>query len=329
MPAPRDTRDTPRAGTGAGSRPASGPDTGRDEPRGDELRGDELRGDELRGDELRGDELRGDCGSCFGLCCVALPFTASADFAVDKPAGEPCANLDAEFRCGIHTRLRDRGFQGCTVYDCFGAGQKVSQVTFGGRDWRSAPGTAREMFAVFPVVRQLHELLWYLTEALALKPARALHGELRALRDETERMTLLSPAELSGLDVARHRQAVGDLLLRVSERVRAGVPGGTGKRKNRRGADLMGARLKDADLRGAHLRGAYLIGADLTGADLRQADLLGADLRGARLAGADLTGAFFLTQPQVDAALGDARTKLSAALTRPAHWSGAQDGTGA
>ncbi|MGY4928813.1 pentapeptide repeat-containing protein, partial [Streptomyces sp. 900105755] len=25
--------------------------------------------------------LRGDCARCFGLCCVALPFAASADFA--------------------------------------------------------------------------------------------------------------------------------------------------------------------------------------------------------------------------------------------------------
>ncbi|MFV0127130.1 pentapeptide repeat-containing protein [Streptomyces sp. HMX112] len=264
------------------------------------------------------DDLRGDCADCFGLCCVALPFAASADFAADKPAGKPCGNLRADFRCGIHTRLRDEGFPGCTVYDCFGAGQKVSQITFGGRDWRQAPGTASRMFAVFPVVRQLHELLWYLTEALAMKPAGTLHGEIRALLDETERLTLLPAGDLAGLDVTAHRGAVGDLLLRASELVRAGVPG---RKKNRRGADLMGARLKGADLRGANLRGACLIAADLTGADLRRADLVGADFRDARLAGADLTGALFLTQPQVNAARGDARTKLPGSLSRPAHWS--------
>ncbi|MDN3297893.1 pentapeptide repeat-containing protein [Streptomyces ficellus] len=269
------------------------------------------------------DTLRGDCANCFGLCCVALPFSASADFPVDKPAGTACRNLRADFRCGVHTRLRDEGFTGCTVYDCFGAGQKVSQVTFGGRDWRQAPRTARPMFAVFPVVRQLHELLWYLTEALTLKAARCdrfLHGELRAAHEETERLTLLAADELAGLDVGAHRQVVGGLLLRTSELVRAGVPGALGKKKNRRGADLMGARLRNADLHGANLRGAYLIAADLTGADLREADLLGADLRDARLAGADLTGALFLTQPQLTAAKGDARTVLPAKLTRPAHW---------
>ncbi|WP_442277551.1 hypothetical protein [Terrabacter sp. 2YAF2] len=28
--------------------------------------------------------LEADCAQCFGLCCVALPFTRSADFPVDK-----------------------------------------------------------------------------------------------------------------------------------------------------------------------------------------------------------------------------------------------------
>ncbi|MCS0635412.1 pentapeptide repeat-containing protein [Streptomyces sp. LP05-1] len=261
--------------------------------------------------------LRGDCADCFGLCCAALPFARSAEFAADKPAGRACGNLRTDFRCGIHSRLRESGWTGCTVYDCFGAGQKVSQVTFGGRDWRAHPETAPLMFAVFPVMRQLHELLVHLTEVLALKPARSLHGEARRLRDETERLTALAPGELARLDVGPHRGEVGALLLRAGELARAGTPG---RKKNRRGADLMGARLKGADLHGAGLRGAYLIAADLRGADLRRADLLGADLRDARLGGADLTGALFVTQPQLNAARGDARTRLPEGLARPAHW---------
>ncbi|MFR0355478.1 pentapeptide repeat-containing protein [Streptomyces sediminimaris] len=265
----------------------------------------------------RGD-LRGDCARCFGLCCVALPFAASADFAIDKRAGQACPNLREDHRCGIHTRLRDEGFSGCTVYDCFGAGQKVSQVTFGGQDWRAGPAErARRMFEVFPVVRQLHELLWYLNEALTLPAARPLGDELRRVLTATEELTRRTPEQLAALDVAAHRQEVGHLLLKVSESVRAGT-GGRGK--DRRGADLMGARLRGAGLRGAHLRGACLIAADLTRADLRGADLLGADLRDADLTDADLTGAFFLTQPQVDAARGSAGTRLPASVTRPAHW---------
>ncbi|WP_028931500.1 pentapeptide repeat-containing protein [Pseudonocardia asaccharolytica] len=271
---------------------------------------------EARAAEAGSGELRADCANCFGLCCVALPFAASADFAIDKDAGRPCPNLRADFRCGIHSRLRQEGFPGCTVYDCFGAGQKVSQLTFGGRDWRRAPHTARQMFAVFPLVRQLHELLWYLAEALTLPQARPLHDELRETFDEIEHLTRRDARDLADLDVAAHRERVNVLLLGTSELARATIDG----RKDRRRADLVGADLRGADLRGADLRGALLIAAVLTGADLRSADLIGADLRDTDLRGADLTGSIFLIQAQLDAARGDATTRLPAALARPAHW---------
>jgi uncharacterized protein YjbI with pentapeptide repeats len=261
--------------------------------------------------------LRADCESCFALCCVVPAFSASVDFAIDKKAGQACPNLRQDFRCGIHTRLRQQGFRGCTVYDCFGAGQKVSQVTFGGQDWRRSPQTAEQMFEVFPIMRDLHELLWYLTEALTLQPARSLHGELGLALEEIERLTHNSPDALAKLDVAALRRDVNVLLLRASELVRAEV---RHKKKDRRGADLIGAKLKGADLRGANLRGAYLIGADLRGADLRMADLTGADLRDADLRGADLTDSIFLIQSQLDAAKGDVHTKVPPSLTHPGHW---------
>ncbi|MEV6551701.1 pentapeptide repeat-containing protein [Streptomyces sp. NPDC051597] len=260
--------------------------------------------------------LRADCANCFGLCCVALAFSRSTDFAVDKAAGDPCANLQQDFRCGIHDRLRPQGFQGCTVYDCFGAGQKISQVTFVGRNWRESPDGSRRMFAALPVMRQLHELLWYLAEAGSRPAARPVHRRAAAERERIERLTLSDVDTLLELDVAELRAGVNTLLLRTSELVRAEVRG----RKDRRGADLFGARLRGADLRGADLRGAYLIAADLSGADLRLADVIGADFRDADLAGADLTDCLFLTQTQVNAARGDDATVLPAGLDRPSHW---------
>ena len=265
------------------------------------------------------DVLRADCGRCFGLCCVAPAFSASADFAIDKPAGRPCPHLQPDFRCGIHTDLRGQGFRGCAVYDCFGAGQQVSQVTFGGRDWRRDPRAATQMYEVFLVMRQLHELLWYLATALALRPARVVHPELRLSFTATQAMTH-SPADvLLGLDTGRHRAQVNAVLARASELARAQLPG---QKLDYHGADLIGARLADADLRGANLRGARLIGAGLRHADLTLADLTGADLRGADLRGADLTNCLFLTQAQLDAAEGDTGTMLPPSLTRPAHWPG-------
>jgi hypothetical protein len=253
-------------------------------------------------------ELRADCSRCFGLCCVAPAFARSADFAVDKPAGRPCVNLLADSRCGIHDELRERGFPGCTVYDCFGAGQRVAAEF--GRDWRAAPETAARMFAAFECVRDLHELLWYLTDALARPAAAPVHDELRGALAGTER---LAGGEPSRARVNAQRAAVDEWLTKASELVR-------GDGRALRGADLMGHDLAGADLRGANLRGAYLIGATLSGADLRDADVIGADLRGADLAGADLSTTLYLTRFQVAAARGDGRTALPESLERPPHW---------
>lgn len=269
------------------------------------------------GDGGLGLELRADCERCFGLCCVAPAFAASADFAIDKPAGQPCPHLQASFSCGIHDRLRPAGFQGCAVFECYGAGQHVAQVTFGGRDWRQAPETAKQMFAAFGVMRQLHELLWHLTAALAMPRAEPLHGELAVALAATQRLTALNGDELAMLDVAAHRHGVNALLQRAGALVRAGL----GYRAvDRNGADLIGADLHAADLRGANLRGARLIGANLRGADLSAADVTGADFRAADVSGAALSESLFLTQSQLDAANGDRATTVPASHARPAHW---------
>jgi uncharacterized protein YjbI with pentapeptide repeats len=244
-------------------------------------------------------ELVADCARCAGLCCVAPAFAKSADFAIDKPAGRPCPNLGGDFRCGIHQNLDKRGFHGCVVFDCFGAGQRLTQETFGGRDWRSAPELAGPMFASLPIMRQLHELMWLLTEALQLDEAARVHPELRDALAETDRLAGGDAAELKGLDLEAYRGKVNPLLQRASELARAKA----GPSKDHRGANLIGRRMRGADLRGASLRGALLIGADLRGADLRRADFTGADLRGADLRGADLSGALFLTGAQLRSAV--------------------------
>jgi pentapeptide repeat protein len=272
-------------------------------------------------------DLRADCARCAGLCCVAPAFTRSADFALDKPAGRPCPNLQPDCRCGIHDSLRDRGFPGCTVFDCFGAGQHVVQGTFAGRDWRADPAIAEAMFAAFGVLRQLHELLWQLTGARGLAAGSPLDGDLEAALSRTRTQAGLDPGALGELDVAAARRETGALLEQVADLARQRLldrPPGS-RTPDHRGADLMGADLTRTDLRGAVLRGAYLIGADLRGADLLAADLLGADLRAADVRGTDLAGALFLTQPQLEAARGDGGTTLPAWAVRPAHWPSGRD----
>jgi uncharacterized protein YjbI with pentapeptide repeats len=245
---------------------------------------------------------------------VVPAFAKSADFAIDKQPGVPCPNLRTDNRCEIHATLRRQGFRGCAVYDCFGAGQHVSQVTFGGHGWRQDPAIATDLFGVFPVVRRLHEVLWLLSEA---RPLAGDPDQIDQCTAEITALTMRPARELLRLDPAIPCGQANELLNAISAHARAMRRADP---PDRRGANLIGADLRRKDLRAANLRGAVLIGADLTAADLRDADLTGADLRAAKLTGADLTGALFVTQAQLEAATGDATTRVPAGRIRPHHW---------
>ncbi len=259
--------------------------------------------------------LTADCTRCAGLCCVALSFARSVDFPVDKAAGEPCTHLQTDFRCGIHDRLRPEGYRGCTVYDCFGAGQQVTRA-FGDVDWRAGPVPAAGMFAVFHVVRALHELLWLLESAGSVPECAPLGPALAEARAATLALTTLETAALATYDVGAHRAKVNLVLREASALARAGRGGA-----DLAGADLVGRDLRGTELGGASLRGGLLAGADLSGVDLSRTDLTGADLRDTDLSGADLSESLFVSQAQVDAARGSASTRLPAGLRAPAHWS--------
>jgi uncharacterized protein YjbI with pentapeptide repeats len=253
--------------------------------------------------------LEPDCARCVGLCCVALPFRISHGFAFDKDAGEPCRHLDGTFRCSIHASLPEAGMVGCTTYECFGAGQHVTQVVYGGASWRDDPEGGAEMFEVFAVVQRLHEMLTLLDLAAVLAPG----PDVDRLRERVARHTQGSPAEILDIELDRLAAVVGEALREVSRSVRGPGPSYVGH-------DLMGRDLRDTDLIAADLRGALLIAADLRAARLDRTDLLGADLRDTDLSGADLSTALFVTQPQLNAARGDATTVLPPGLRRPGRW---------
>lgn len=262
---------------------------------------------------MRVTTLEPDCARCVGLCCVALPFRVSHGFAFAKDAGEPCRHLDGSYRCGIHATLRESGMGGCTSYECFGAGQHVSQVVYAGATWRDDAEGGAEMFEVFAVVQRLHEMLVLLDRAAALAPG----PELARLRERVAARTLGRPDDILDTDLDELAVLVGEALRGVSRAVRGDGPSYAGH-------DLAGQDLRTTDLTGADLRGALLIAADLREVVLDRTDLLGADLRDADLAGADLSTALFATQPQLNAARGSATTRLPEELRRPGHWSTAR-----
>ncbi|CAJ0557454.1 unnamed protein product, partial [Mesorhabditis spiculigera] len=129
----------------------------------------------------------------------------------------PCENLQQDFRCGIHTGLRKKGFTGCTVYDCFGAGQKVSQQTYDGISWRDAPGDrvrhVRNVPCRTPVARTA-----LVSRRSPLAEANPLDtkGTRRCTR-RTESLTNGTPSQIQAVDVSAHRATVNTLLLQTSD----------------------------------------------------------------------------------------------------------------
>ncbi|KOP80332.1 hypothetical protein AMS59_02760 [Lysinibacillus sp. FJAT-14745] len=270
------------------------------------------------------ESLQADCQSCFGLCCTALNIAASSDFAINKAAGTPCPNLQSDFSCQIHSTLRDQGFKGCTVFDCLGAGQKVSQTTFHGQDWRQSPEISEKMFRVFPIMEQLYEMIAYVAEALSYKVDSSLFNKLHIQLEQLQRATELEADALLAIDIPNFRLPVNGLLLETSEQIRQSliekINGKNSRKYDYRGVDWMGKNLKGKDLRATDLRGSYLIAANLQNADLRNVDFIGADLRDTNLRGADLSSSMFLTQMQINSAQGNLQTKLPSHLKRPSHW---------
>jgi len=233
--------------------------------------------------------LRADCARCSGLCCAALPYARGREFPVDKAAGVACPHLLNDFRCGIHDGLLEGGWVGCVTFDCFGAGQQVTAATYGGTTWRDRPDLAREIFGVFEVMRGLHELRFLLADPACRGSSYA--AEAVALDHEVARLAGSTPEVVLSADLGELRGRAGKLFGLVA-----------------------------AETGGPSHRGALLMAADLRSADLEGADLLGADLRDADVRGADLSRTLFLTQPQVNAARGDAATRLPARLDRPTPW---------
>lgn len=261
--------------------------------------------------------LKIDCEKCFGLCCVSLYFSKSDGFPHNKDAGKPCINLKSDFKCSVHNNLYTNGLKGCIGYDCFGAGQKISQITFNGEDWKDNSDHSKKMFESFYVMRQLHEMLWYLNEAFNLQNDTNLKEEIKELIDSTTNLTLLDSDSLLQIDIDNNRDKVNVFLRKTSDmiRINSSKSNNTPKSKSYFGKDL-----RNLDLRGADLRGAFLIAANLKGMNLIGADFIGADLRDADFSGADLSRSIFLTQSQINSAKGDKNTKLPINITKPRHW---------
>jgi hypothetical protein len=132
--------------------------------------------------------FRADCSSCCGLCCVVPDQLAMQGFRVDKPAETPCAHLNERNRCSIHAARASHGYPACQGFDCFGAGQWITQHLFAGAAWTQSTGLAARMFSAY---RQWAPRF----EAAALIEAALPHVRIETRRSLEAKMTELTTAE--------------------------------------------------------------------------------------------------------------------------------------
>lgn len=174
----------------------------------------------------RSRQLRSDCARCCGLCCVGPAFDAGQGFGFDKPSHTPCANLRADFRCAIYGDRLERGFPACEAFDCFGAGQRVTQNLFGGASWRSSPELAARMFDAYSRYRALHELMLILEVAIEnpVNPcARVSSRDAVRLRELRRFIDELCESGAAMADTLPIHQLRKDVLTRVRGALSAGL----------------------------------------------------------------------------------------------------------
>ncbi|MDD2371241.1 MAG: pentapeptide repeat-containing protein [Firmicutes bacterium] len=264
-------------------------------------------------EELRR-KLKVDCARCSGLCCVALCFRKIDGFPENKKAGKPCKNLKNDFRCGIYPDLMEEKMKGCLTYDCFGAGQKVTNHIYYNKDWLNNPKDSANIFNIFLIIFQFNQMLWYLIEAYTLIKDDNLLSEIDLLINEYQQITIIKHEDLLQIDIENYRLRVNKVLKQTCKVM------ATCKRDDFLGKDYLGFDFKKTDLSGMDFSMSLLIGADLEGCSLRGTNFLGADLRGANIRNTDLVESIFLTQMQINSTIGNENTKLPKYLSYPISW---------
>lgn len=151
-------------------------------------------------------KYQSDCDNCLALCCVAPPFAQSDEFAFSKGEGEPCSNMNSEYSCSIHEVLIEKGFSGCVKFECFGAGQKVTNHHFKGRSWRDSHLTAKEIFHVFFIVKSLHQFL------VTLMQAQENGRDVNDLITDLEKKSDCDESELLTLDLGEIERQIKSCL---------------------------------------------------------------------------------------------------------------------
>lgn len=260
--------------------------------------------------------MKSDCSKCSGLCCIALFFSKMDGFPENKPAGKPCKNLQKNFQCNIHEELINKKLKGCLGYDCFGAGQQVTQAIYLGQTWQDTACNTKEIFDVFLRVFQLYQMRYYLMESMTITPAKELQENIIALINENEMICNSNPESILSFDTEEYRNRVNIILKQVCSLLTKSL----NSENKKSPSDYLGRSFKHKDLSGLDLSTKLLIAANFSHCSFHGTIFLGADTRDADFSHADLSDAVFLSQGQVNAAKGNLNTKLPKHLDYPVTW---------
>lgn len=260
--------------------------------------------------------LKSDCSQCSGLCCTALFFSKMDGFPEDKQAEKPCSNLQKNYQCKIHGELEKKKMKGCIGYDCFGAGQQVTQSIYFGQTWQNTPGKAKEIFDVYIVVFQLYQIRYFLLESMSLLPAKILKSNIKSLIQENEIICNSVPQDILKFNLENYRNKANVLLKQVCRLLQKSMYSENKKCPS----VLLGKNFQSKDFSGLDLSTKLLIAANFNTCVFDGTIFLGADTRDTDFSNANLRDAVFLSQGQINAAKGNRNTKLPQYLDYPLTW---------
>jgi uncharacterized protein YjbI with pentapeptide repeats len=260
--------------------------------------------------------LKVDCSKCSGLCCTALFFSKIDGFPENKIAGKPCINLEKNYRCRIHENLEKRNMKGCIGYDCFGAGQHVTQSIYKGVTWQSEKEKSQEIFDIFVIVFQLYQIRYFLEESMTIILDKGLESNIESLICENENMCNYIPEDLLDIDMKKYKDKVNVVLKQVCDFIKKDI-----RHKNRKKpSKFFGKNYSKKDMSGFDFGMELLIAANFDSCRFDGTIFLGADTRDTNFNNADLREAVFLTQGQINCAKGNKNTKLPENLEYPVTW---------
>lgn len=255
-----------------------------------------------------------NCKECSGLCCVALYFSKLDGFPENKKAGKPCINLNnSNYTCEVYAQLESKHLKGCLAYDCFGAGQKVTQESKSKGTWNTNNTIKQDIFKTFEINQLLNQILWYLLEAYTICDESEMN-RIKQLIKENSILTKKEPHELLVSDIETYRNEVNVELKQLTYEL--------AKKSNRKIESKFQFEMdySNQDLSYMDFTMTYLIGSNLDGCKLQYTNFLGTDLRDVSVKNTDLSECIFLTQFQVNSMLGNSRTLLPNGLSTPTHW---------